>query len=974
MAKALPEPNHTQSCQLFSQGQHTLVDVWPLSRNGSTSEAFTPSSSQGTASRSTYCQSVPSDPDFPLPSTEQNMNPLGASSVNLTVSPPPAHDGLTPPVVVALNRLQLEGHASAMPNGRDSLSPGPRLGSPLPSRRHRRSSSVNRIQCHEVDQEDPPDSRFYSLGFQRVLSQAKDLARNLANEISSGNLHTDEKSIIHGLHSRAKDASCYRSPETLKIGLVGNSGAGKSSLVNSLLDIKNFAKVGDSGEACTCVATEYHYHNLKTYTIEVVYFTKERLLEQFKTHLKAYRRCHLHRAEDDEEKRDLGKAASIAWHAFEAAFRNQNLLTKAYMLQENEQVLIDNFSSWIDGSAPLGYHEAAKHLSYIRRESIVDQEECSNRVMQLTSERSDGEVAASWPYIERVVVYLNAHILKGGLVLVDLPGLHDTNMARRMITERYIVNCDEVFAVSQIGRAITDAAMPAVIDLAKKTKRKSVGIVCTRSDDIAPEEAERDWTYLPATILRQLMKNVREDEESLNVVSEELDFELDSTKKRELFEEREIYKKQLRQDKYLLQRHLITTRNKDVISKLNQKYHPVVQKVFCVSNRMYSTERNKDVKFAQEWLDLSEIISLRKYCLELVAEHQLRDACAFIRDVIPNLVSSIDLWVQSGSIQISLETRAQIRKASQEMEEILQHELGGMIFASNKIYAELYEIFHDQVRSQFTTQNYENWREIADKAATTWATWYHPTYNAFCRKFGDYMSDAVGYHCWNEEIITGMTKSLTQEWEMFRQRVRDFFRLRGEMLHRLFAQALHPLQAIHPAVSYNKKFDSVKTLIKTILYRKAQLLLKFQRIATEYDNALSRLGNSEFLSPIRTSFIGQYMESAYRDAAEDAGRGVAQRRLTIINRRVKDPNLFKNIKAKLEERFETLTCEVGEKILLAYEAEFSAICEALDTLRNENAIREAECNAEFRERMEMQVAAAQHILRMITAEVQNSGQ
>lgn len=59
------------------------------------------------------------------------------------------------------------------------------------------------------------------------------------------------------------------------------------------------------------------------------------------------------------------------------------------------------------------------------------------------------------------------------------------------------------------------------------------------------------------------------------------------------------------------------------------------------------------------------------------------------------------------------------------------------------------------------------------------------------------MSDAVGYHCWNEEIITGMTKSLTQEWEMFRQRVRDFFRLRGEMLHRLFAQALHPLQAIH---------------------------------------------------------------------------------------------------------------------------------------------------------------------------------
>lgn len=51
-----------------------------------------------------------------------------------------------------------------------------------------------------------------------------------------------------------------------------------------------------------------------------------------------------------------------------------------------------------------------------------------------------------------------------------------------MITERYIVNCDEIFAIAHIGRAITDAGVKAVIDLAHKTKREHVGIVCTRSD------------------------------------------------------------------------------------------------------------------------------------------------------------------------------------------------------------------------------------------------------------------------------------------------------------------------------------------------------------------------------------------------------------------------------------------------------------------------------------------------------------
>ena len=65
-------------------------------------------------------------------------------------------------------------------------------------------------------------------------------------------------------------------------------------------------------------------------------------------------------------------------------------------------------------------------------------------------------------------------------------GLRDTNSARKMITERYIVHCNEIFAIANIGRATTDEGVQAVVDLAQRTRREHVGIVCTKSDVSPP--------------------------------------------------------------------------------------------------------------------------------------------------------------------------------------------------------------------------------------------------------------------------------------------------------------------------------------------------------------------------------------------------------------------------------------------------------------------------------------------------------
>lgn len=146
--------------------------------------------------------------------------------------------------------------------------------------------------------------------------------------------------------------------------------------------------------------TEYHYHDSPQYGIEVVYFTKDQLQKQLEELLLAYRQFHSRSADDDDEC-DLKEASSVAWHTFEAAFRNQSLLTEEYLREKDEQTLFDNISAWINQSAPQGYYQA-RGVANVRKESADDEKACSDLLTQLTCDSLEANVAASWPYIERV--------------------------------------------------------------------------------------------------------------------------------------------------------------------------------------------------------------------------------------------------------------------------------------------------------------------------------------------------------------------------------------------------------------------------------------------------------------------------------------------------------------------------------------------------------------------------------------------
>ena len=124
-------------------------------------------------------------------------------------------------------------------------------------------------------------------------------------------------------------------------------------------------------------------------------------MRQFEEQLRAYRRYHLQPAEDLSTRDDREAASLVAWHTFQAAFSNQPTLTEAYLLQREERTLLDDISSWIDQCAPQGYRQGPGEQN-MRSETVANLEACSALLMQLTSESSDGNAAAGWPYIQRV--------------------------------------------------------------------------------------------------------------------------------------------------------------------------------------------------------------------------------------------------------------------------------------------------------------------------------------------------------------------------------------------------------------------------------------------------------------------------------------------------------------------------------------------------------------------------------------------
>jgi hypothetical protein len=163
-------------------------------------------------------------------------------SIHVTPSAPPNESSQSQDIrtdslvggVTALHIESLQADSPGAPGLRESRSPSP-------SRRRRSGSGINR-DSHQTENEDPPQALFHMPEVQEALANARTLMSRMANVLSSSNLHRENGSSIRSLHQQATKLNDFQLPSSRIVGLVGDSGVGKSSLINSLLDKMELAR------------------------------------------------------------------------------------------------------------------------------------------------------------------------------------------------------------------------------------------------------------------------------------------------------------------------------------------------------------------------------------------------------------------------------------------------------------------------------------------------------------------------------------------------------------------------------------------------------------------------------------------------------------------------------------------------------------------------------------------------------------
>lgn len=339
--------------------------------------------------------------------------------------------------------------------------------------------------------------------------------------------------IIENLQKQAEQ------PKTI-VGVVGNTGAGKSSVINAMLDEERLVPT-NCMRACTAVVTEisYNYEDIP-YRAEIEFITEKdwekELQVLFSDLLDSNGKVSREASNQDSE-------AGVAYAKIKAVYPKytHEMLTKTTaekLLKHPAVQKVLGEKKDIADSNPAAFY---KHL-----QSYVDSKEKTTGAEKKPA-RNSTEIEY-WPLIKVVRIYVKAEALSTGAVIVDLPGVHDSNAARARVAEGYMKQCTGLWIVAPITRAVDDKAAESLLGETLKRQLKmdggfdSVTFICSKTDDISILEAQEslgleqemgglwaksDEYNLEKRKHKKRLDELKETKEEYNAVVDEVDEQIE---------------------------------------------------------------------------------------------------------------------------------------------------------------------------------------------------------------------------------------------------------------------------------------------------------------------------------------------------------------------------------------------------------------------------------------------------------------
>ncbi|XP_048258250.1 nuclear GTPase SLIP-GC-like isoform X2 [Haliotis rufescens] len=712
------------------------------------------------------------------------------------------------------------------------------------------------------------------------ISRCEEILHLLGNATSEENREGD-CTLVQKARKDLEKIRQHGDPPEITVAVYGDTGAGKSSLLNALLDQPSLLPTAGMGRACTSNVIKIEENKTSSdFEADIEFLTAE----EWRKELNVLKGDMGQNDGDNDEDAEVYDEAHAKVAAVYGDFELRNLDT-----------LLDDDT------------ETAKLLGTVPKLSDSCARDLQDKISTY-SETTDDD-CQFWPLVKQVVLKVpDSGLCRSGVNLVDLPGVGDSNPARENVARKYMQTCDVLLVVTKIQRAVDNKTVKHTLGdklfrqlLMDHTKTV---VACTQADDVKPSEVIRklklpqaaEWTAegqrykKEEQVLQQKLADLKRDKQQqrLHAAIDQLKREKTST--------------------CAVKRNEFVRNN--ILHKISSPYTPHDQdyphdlKVFCVSSSDYINLSNlltcddDDDDKPPVFLSTedTEIPGLRTYLQELVWEKQKKhgmslqnDFQAIIDGILMYLINS-----KRGRKALKEELKCHLDTLQKEGQLILR-ELDSHLQSSwfAVLDAALDEATQEAIR--WANPTVELWARPVNKRQRGQGGLHSNTYKATVRRFGIFRATRIGYIInMNQDLADPFVEILSKEWTPRFSEQAWIETVKSKIKEPASIAITRCTEAIIKSLG-----DSDATLLKDLTQLKTDTFRKLTRLDSLWEKTIDR--QQRAVTHMITDFIQEQMQSAYEQCMKEEGPGAINRIKAFMASTIDQlkSNMFQQLKEKI---------------------------------------------------------------------------
>ncbi|KAF2130344.1 hypothetical protein P153DRAFT_375119 [Dothidotthia symphoricarpi CBS 119687] len=520
------------------------------------------------------------------------------------------------------------------------------------------------VPPYNPDSQQRPKLPIYHPGFKLTEELIQGIVATFLDFIRvarANGYNDDESNILWNEIVRCKEIP-YQ--DAVRLAVAGDTGAGKSALLNAIMGVDNLTIEGDEGGACTCVITEFSQSpptQTAPFAAEVEFFCldvcRKLVTDLFSQWFRVKQKQRQNPEDvDDEDTSQMSTARTCLNDMFadRLGFESAEAFMSTATSADDPKVL-GQFLKWTTDIHQMFVQDGETSVTFEASTpaTLVEQYHPFTRAISVANFKGKPMRFSPWPVVKVIRVTLNSPLLQQDIIISDIPGASDVNYFRIDNAKRHLQSCDITIVVGKIDRVVDNVSFTRqYIEAYRRRRSGSVILVATRSDDLNDEGGSKPSTDTEDLAL--IAEKITEVGHKIQLIKHEMDHnKLHKNAKANKTLKKQKNKLTKRTEALVKQRRNIrmAMRNKRVGQGLEEGYRSNTKddagaSAYCVSNRMYMRhirgfDKTNEGKAPSMSREETQIPALCESIYILPSKGKTASLDHFVRNTVPTLLSII---------------------------------------------------------------------------------------------------------------------------------------------------------------------------------------------------------------------------------------------------------------------------------------------------------------------------------------------